>query len=119
VTHPDGSSNSNQVTTDVELMEVVAGQLQESRNELEATLRQLTGVVQSVPTVWRSDSATRFTGLMERWQTNNTELTRALDELAEAVRTSGRSYAAAVEEQAQSLSAIDPDAGSLLHGSFG
>ena len=49
---------------------------------------------------------------------NNTNLTAALDELAEAVRTSGRSYDATEQENARALGAVDPGAGSLLRGSF-
>ena len=45
-------------------------------------------------------------------------LTAALDELAEAVRTSGRSYDATEQENARALGAVDPGAGSLLRGSF-
>ena len=55
---------------------------------------------------------------MERWNVNNTNLTAALDELAEAVRTSGRSYDATEQENARALGAVDPGAGSLLRGSF-
>ncbi|WP_241386065.1 WXG100 family type VII secretion target [Rhodococcus sp. CH91] len=110
--------NSNHLTTDVATMEVVAGQLQDSRAELDAILGRLTGVVQSAPSVWRGRSAEQFAGIMERWNVNHTKLSTALDELAEAVRTSGRSYAAAEEHQARSLSGIDPGAGSVLNGSF-
>ncbi|MEU5842961.1 WXG100 family type VII secretion target [Rhodococcus sp. NPDC047139] len=116
MTQPTGSSGH--LTTDVATMEVVAGQLQESRAELDAILGRLTGVVQSAPSVWRSRSAEQFAGIMERWNVNHTKLSTALDELAEAVRTSGRSYAAAEEHHARSLSSIDPDSGSVLNGSF-
>lgn len=112
------SGSSNGLTTDVAVMEVVAGQLQESRNELASILRTLGDVVQSAPSVWRSASASQFAGIMERWNINNTNLTAALDELAEAVRTSGRSYDAAEEENARAIGAIDPDAASVLKGSY-
>ncbi|MFD3811920.1 MULTISPECIES: WXG100 family type VII secretion target [unclassified Rhodococcus (in: high G+C Gram-positive bacteria)] len=113
-----GSGHSNGLSTDVATMEVVAGQLQDSRNELVGILRVLGDVVQSAPSVWRGVSATRFAGIMERWNVNNTNLTAALDELAEAVRTSGRSYDATEQENARALGAVDPGAGSLLRGSF-
>ena len=113
-----GAGNSQGLTTDVATMEVVAGQLQDSRNELAGILRVLGDAVQSAPAVWRSESATRFAGIMERWNVNNTNLTTALDELAEAVRSSGRSYDATEQENARAIGAVDPGAGSVLHGSF-
>lgn len=114
-----GQGGSNQLTTDVGTMEAVSTQLQDSRNELDGIIRQLGSVVASVQASWRSESSRTFEGVMERWTLNHNKLSTALDELAEGIRTGGRSYEAAVQEQVHSLSAVDPDAGgSVLNGPY-
>ncbi|MCK0093295.1 WXG100 family type VII secretion target [Rhodococcus sp. HNM0563] len=114
----DGSGSGGQVTTDVVTMEVVASQLQDSRTELEGTIQALRARVAAVDEVWRSKAANQFAGIMERWDRNGRQLNLALDELAEGVRSSGRSYEEAVQEQSAALNRVDPGSGSSLSGTY-
>lgn len=119
MSEPERGGSNQQLTTDVAAMEAAAGQLQDSRDILDGIIRRLGGVVGSVEASWRSDSSKAFTGVMERWTVNHNKLSNALDELAEGIRTGGRSYEAAEQQQVQGLSAVDPDAGgSVLSGSY-
>lgn len=110
------TGGGGQVTTDVVTMEVVASQLQDSRAELEGTIQALRARVLAVDEVWRSQAAHQFAGIMERWDRNGRQLNQALDEIAEAVRTSGRSYESAVQDQSAAFNRVDSN--SVLSGGY-
>jgi WXG100 family type VII secretion target len=113
-----GTGSSGQLSTDVATMEVVAGQLRDSRGELDNILRALNNTVMSATDVWRSTAGTQFAGIMERWDRNGRQLNVALDDIAQAIQTSGRSYDESVQDQSRALNSVDPGSGSVLNGSF-
>ncbi|MEE2034231.1 WXG100 family type VII secretion target [Rhodococcus chondri] len=113
-----GTGSSSQLSTDVVTMEVAAGQLRDSRGELDNILRALSGTVMSATDVWRSSAQTQFAGIMERWDRNGRQLNVALDDIAQAIQTSGRSYEDSVQEHSRALNSVDQGSGSVLNGSF-
>ncbi|TCN57289.1 WXG100 family type VII secretion target [Rhodococcus sp. SMB37] len=109
-----GTGGGQQLNADVVAMEVASTQLQESRDELGSAVRVLGARVSETSTVWKSDGAMEFTNIMERWTHNANQLNQALDEIAEAVRTGGRSY----EETAANQAAELKNTGSVLSGDY-
>ena len=109
-----GTGGGQQLNADVVAMEVASTQLQQSRDELDGAVRVLGARVSETSSVWKSQGATEFTSIMERWTHNANQLNRALDEIAEAVRTGGRSYEEAAANQVTELKST----GSALSGDY-
>ncbi len=76
----------------------VSGSVTAIRSEVTAMMRHLTDLQAS----WRGSAANSFTGVMAQWQSTQTHVEAALDDITAALGAAARTYADA-EAQASRL----------------
>ena len=102
MTSPAGGS----LNTDFELMTAVAANIDTRNDEIRAMLQSFIGRMSSVPpSVWGGVAAVRFRDVVERWNSESTKLSVALQHIAENIRANERTLRAAAESHSQHIGA--------------
>lgn len=103
MTNPGGGA----LTTDFDVMSAVAGRIDARNEEVRAMLGSFIGQMSSVPpSVWGGAAATRFAGVVHRWNAESVTLHTALSRIAETMRHNETTLREAAEAHAQGISTI-------------
>ena len=103
MTNPTGGA----LTTDFDVMASVAGQIDTRNEEVRAMLGSFIGQMSSVPpSVWGGAAASRFAGVVERWNAESMKLHTALGRIAETMRHNETTLRDAAEAHAQGISSV-------------
>ena len=96
------------LNTDLELMHVVAGQIDARNEEIRAMLGAFIGRMCSVPaTVWGGSAASRFREVVDRWNTESLMLHAALERIAETMRLNEHILREAADGHSQQIASAD------------
>jgi len=100
---PEGG---NSLSTDFELMRVVADTTDTRNEEICATLQAFSGRMGSVPpSVWGGVAAARFKDVMDRWNSESVKLQHALAGIAETIRFNERALREASQHHSDQIAA--------------
>ncbi|WP_102141754.1 WXG100 family type VII secretion target [Mycobacterium hubeiense] len=103
MTSPAGGS----LNTDFELMTAVAGKIDARNDEIRAMLQSFIGRMSGVPpSVWGGVAATRFKGVVDRWNAESLKLHAALQRIAETIRLNEQTLREAAETHSHQIGAI-------------
>jgi WXG100 family type VII secretion target len=97
---------AQQFGTQVEQMQAAAHHVDEVNNSVQSQLSALQNQLTPLAGAWHGQAAKAFTMLMDRWNTDATQLNSTLKEIGEQIRESGTTYAQADEAEHQSYSRI-------------
>lgn len=101
---PDGQGTGYGYSADV--MAQSAQKIDDAHALIRGHLTSLTGAVDSMMAGWRSQSASAFTAVHLEWDQQTRKLNDALNNMANALRTTGTQYAAQEESGAQTFGGI-------------
>ncbi|MGN7780559.1 WXG100 family type VII secretion target [Mycolicibacterium sp. 22603] len=95
------------LTTDLDLMHAVSGQIDARNDEIRAMLGSFIGRMCSVPaSVWGGAAALRFREVVNRWNTESIALHAALGRIAETIRLNEQTLREAAESHSHQLAAV-------------
>ncbi len=95
------------LNTDLELMTAVAGKIDARNDEIRSMLQTFIGQMVNVPTsVWGGVAATRFRGVVDRWNGESAKLHVALQGIAETLRANERSLRDAAESHSHQIGTV-------------
>jgi WXG100 family type VII secretion target len=99
------------LSADFDLMRSVAAAIDTRNEEIRAALQAFIGRMSSVPqSVWGGMAASRFKGVVDRWNTESVKLHQALHSIAETIRYNEVTLRDAADDHARHIGAA---AGSL------
>lgn len=95
------------LTTDLDLMQTVAGQIDTRNEDVRAMLGSFIGRMGSVPpSVWGGAAAQRFREVVDRWNAESMALHNALARIADTIRLNERTLREAGESHSQQIAAV-------------
>lgn len=95
------------LTTDLDLMQTVAGQIDTRNEDVRAMLGSFIGRMSSVPpSVWGGTAAQRFREVVDRWNAESMALHNALARIADTIRLNERTLREAGESHSQQIAAV-------------
>jgi WXG100 family type VII secretion target len=95
------------LSTDFDLMNSVAGQIDTRNEEVRAMLGTFIGQMTSVPpSVWGGVAATRFREVVDRWNAESMKLHAALQVIAETIRHNERTLREASDGHSQRIASV-------------
>ncbi|PRW63119.1 WXG100 family type VII secretion target [Actinopolyspora mortivallis] len=94
-------------STDAELMQRSAAQVEEVRNNVDQAVGRLQSEIEPVLASWHGNASRTFRKLMDQFQENANVITTQLQEISDNIKTSGQDYARRDEEQAAEVSKIE------------
>lgn len=98
---------SGALTTDLELMNTVAGKVDARNEEIRAMLAGFIGQMSAIPpSVWGGTAAVRFQDVVDRWNNESMKLHAALSRIAQTVRANADTLRAAGELHGQRITAV-------------
>jgi WXG100 family type VII secretion target len=104
---PMTTPGSGPLTTDFELMTVIAGKTDGRNEEIRAMLQSFIGRMSGVPpSVWGGVAAVRFRDVVERWNTESMKLYAALQRIAETIRHNERTLREATESHSHQIGSV-------------
>jgi WXG100 family type VII secretion target len=92
--------------TTVDVMQKAAQQVQQVSEEINGELRTLLAQIEPVADTWKGQASAAFQQLIQRWNEDAQQLTRALEGIAESLDVSTKNYAAVEESNASQISKI-------------
>jgi WXG100 family type VII secretion target len=98
------ASGSYGTTTAV--MQQCSAQIEQVSQSINSQLNSLMNQLQPVASTWKGSASSAFQQLMERWQSDATKLTQALNSISEMMGTSSKNYAASEEQNTSAISNI-------------
>jgi WXG100 family type VII secretion target len=84
-------------------LHTAAGDVRNTRSEVDGELRKLRGVIDDLAGAWKGQAASGFQSLMERWNTDSDKLLRAMDGIADLLDKTATTHQANDEQQQQML----------------
>jgi WXG100 family type VII secretion target len=95
------------LSTDFDLMNSVAGQIDGRNEEVRAMLGSFIGQMTSVPpSVWGGVAATRFREVVDRWNAESMKLHAALQVIAETIRHNERTLREASDSHSHRIASV-------------
>lgn len=101
------AAGGSALTTDFDLMLMVAGKTDARNDEIRAMLQSFIGAMTNVPpSVWGGAAAARFRDVVDRWNTESLKLHAALQRIAETIRDNERILRTATDGHADRIGSV-------------
>jgi WXG100 family type VII secretion target len=97
---------SGQFTTSADDMKKFSAHIAEVNSQIQAELKRLEGVVETVAGGWSGSAAIAYQNLQGQWNADAGKLNTVLGEIKEAIDATTAQYVATEGDQTQSLSKI-------------
>lgn len=92
--------------TSFDVMQKAAQQVDQVSQEITTELSSLLSQIEPVASTWKGQASSAFQALMDRWHTDATKLTQALQGISESLGASTKNYSAAEDSNQQQISKI-------------
>ena len=89
------------------VMEATASKFESVNDSLQQMLSRLMAELEVLQTAWRGAGGRSFTQVKEAWAADQAKISRALQETASAIRSSGQHYSASDSEAASRVAATN------------
>lgn len=92
--------------TETAQMQQTAQKVEQVSQEIQQEIRSLTGQLEPLATQWKGSAAAAFQQLMQRFTEDGQKLSTALDNISQAISSTGKNYQAVEEANQSSISKI-------------